>query len=171
MLLLVIFFVAQQVGGNSQCAVSTHFGALHPCPHATVTWSPEEVAHDNIYNKKLKTLQLELEFIASSSTNAFRYKFQSLIHQTLQQPNIVDLQYHVDNTSILIIFFRYCISVERIRLKKKRFNMFGCSTNTSILQQHTMYKQIDFHQKLYKLLIFMTIHSSVCFSTYAFPVI
>ena len=28
------------VGGFSQRTVSAHLGALHPCPHATVTWSP-----------------------------------------------------------------------------------------------------------------------------------
>ncbi len=32
--------------------VLVHLGALHPCPHATVTWSPREVAHNNIYIRK-----------------------------------------------------------------------------------------------------------------------
>ncbi len=36
------FVVLRSDGGFSQCAVPARLGALHPCPHATVTWSPWE---------------------------------------------------------------------------------------------------------------------------------
>ncbi len=38
-------------GGSSQCAILVHLGALHPCPHATITRSPGEVTRDNILVK------------------------------------------------------------------------------------------------------------------------
>ena len=37
---LCYFFLTHQVVGFSQCAVPARLLALHPCPHATVSWSP-----------------------------------------------------------------------------------------------------------------------------------